>query len=117
MIDVAKYKRLFGIKVPIVEFSPVVLKHRWRVLCQKYHPDHGGKEEYFNFVQEAYEYLKPICKGTKLDDSEIEEIKVPLENGGFMYLWDIGEPNFHKQHEHYKKHSDLYKGRNVKVKI
>ena len=122
MIDVPKYKRLFGIKVPLAEFSPMELKRRWRVLCHKYHPDHGGTDEHFGFVQEAYKYLKKHCMGEKDSnatsfDSEIGEIKVPLENGGYMYLWDVGEPDFDKQVRHYEKYSHFYKGRKVKVKI
>lgn len=122
MFDIKKYKRLFGIDVSLTEFSPVELKRRWRVLCQKYHPDHGGAQQHFEFVQEAYAYLKKKCKGEKesnvdMFDSEIGEIKVPLENGRFMYLWDVGEADFRKRYEHQKRNPDLYKGRNLNVKL
>ena len=48
--------------------------------------------------------------------SEIGEIKIPKENGGFIYLWDVGKPNFKKQALHRKKFDHLYKGRNLNVK-
>lgn len=104
---IEKYKRLFGIKIELVEFCPTELKRRWRILCQKYHPDHGGKNNHFDFVQEAYAYLKDKCKGTKIEEEEkfvddfygIREIKI-RDN---FHLWDIGEANFKKRTEHYKK--------------
>lgn len=122
-MDIPKYKRLFGIKVPLEEFSPKELKRRWRVLCQKYHPDHGGLREHFEFVQEAYAYLKKHCKGIKDSQAssfeseiEINEIKVKTENG-YMYLWDVGEPDFKKRYEFEKRHPDRFKGKNLNVRI
>lgn len=110
----AKYQRLFGIKTSIVEFCPKELKRRWRILVQKYHPDHGGQKEHFEFVQEAYAYLKKKCKGQKQQQETdgsfstempfgIREIKVPSDRGGHVYLWDIGEPDFRKRAEHFKR--------------
>ncbi len=110
--DVAKYKRLFGITTTLVEFCPKELKRRWRVLCQKYHPDHKphGNKDHFEFVQEAYAYLKKKCKGiTKEEEVEeiesihgIREIVVEGEKSTWC-LWDIGDPDFRKQHEFYEK--------------
>ena len=107
MVDVERYKRLFGIKGELVEFCPKELKRRWRILCQKYHPDHGGKDEHFTFVQEAYAYLKKKCKGREMKEEEtfvsemygIREIKI---DEGF-HLWDIGEADFRKRAEHFRK--------------
>lgn len=128
MFDIKKYKRLFGIEVPLDEFSPEELKRRWRVLCKKYHPDHGGIADHFDFVQEAYVYLKKHCKGEKdsqgssfNSEIEIEEIRVKTMDGdgdkdGYIYLWDVGEADFQKRYEHQKRNPDLYRGRNLNVR-
>lgn len=101
---IAKYKQLFGIRIPVTEFPIKKLKSRWRTLSLKYHPDKGGKKEHFIFVQDAYKYLKGFCKtGDELDDitltSEkfenygIKEIKVRVGDS-YSYIWDIGVGNY-----------------------
>ena len=112
MRDISKYKRLFGITINLVEFCPKELKRRWRILCQKYHPDHKphGNKEHFEFVQEAYAYLKKKCKGITAEE-EVEEIEnvhgikeiVIKGEKSTWCLWDIGQPDFKKQHEFYKR--------------
>lgn len=112
-----KYKRLFGIDVELVEFSPEVLKSRWRHLCQKYHPDDPkgtgtGNADHFRFVQEAYKHLKTKCKGIKIEEEEkfiselygIRELEGSNEDGSKWYLWDIGEANFQKRADFIKKY-------------
>ena len=105
-VDVEKYKRLFGIECDLLEFCPDELKRRWRVLCQKYHPDHGGQHEHFNFVQEAYAYLKKRCKGRKEEEEKefIDEFYgIRFHDSKDFCLWDIGEPDFKKRADHYRK--------------
>ena len=120
---IEKYKRLFGIKVATNKFPARELKRRWRILSKKYHPDHGGKQEHFVFVQEAYAYLKQHCsqKDKEVKETmfttEIGEIKVPRGDGTFIYLWDVGEPNFKKRFEYERKHPDRFKGRNLNVRF
>jgi len=120
---IEKYKRLFGIKVATNKFPAKELKRRWRILSKKYHPDHGGKKEHFVFVQEAYTYLKQHCSQNNEEvketmfTTEIGEIKVPRGDGTFIYLWDIGEPNFKKQYDFRKRHPDRFRGRNLNVRI
>lgn len=122
-MDIQKYKRLFGITIPLEEFSPKELKRRWRVLCQKYHPDHGGLREHFEFVQEAYEYLKKHCIGKKDSkatsfESELDGFEVNLGNGKSMYIWDTGyPPNPAKRQAYEKRHPNRFKGRNLNVRI
>ena len=109
---IPKYKRLFGIECSLVEFSLQELKRRWKILCQKYHPDKGGSAKHFIFVQSGYIELKKHCKGKKQKNSTssftsvvgIGEIKIPLSNGGFAYIWDVGEANFKKRYEWEKTH-------------
>ena len=118
---IAKYKRLFGIEVELIEFDPATLKSRWRILCQKYHPDHKpyGNSDHFDFVQEAYKYLKEKCKGIKQEEEQefveelygIRELKGGKKKDGTdWYLWDIGEANFQKRAEYYKKHGKMADG-------
>lgn len=110
---IPKYKRLFGIECPLVEFSPEELKRRWKILCQKYHPDKGGLQNHFIFVQEGYVELKKYCKGKKQKEQTsftseaplgIKEIKINLSQGGYGYIWDIGEADFKKRYEWEKTH-------------
>jgi hypothetical protein len=110
---IPKYKRMFGIECPLEEFSPIELKRRWRILCKKYHPDIGGMEEHFRFVQEGYAELKKHCKGKEKKNTSsftsevphgIGEIKVKMSGGGYAYLWDVGEANFKKRYEWEKTH-------------
>lgn len=115
-----KYKKAFGIETPLEVFPPKELKRRWRFLCQKYHPDHGGNERAFQFVQEAYQALKKeqklLAKLGKLKEAKaneemftsevphgIREIKVKFQDG-YGYLWDVGESNFKKRFEWKKTH-------------
>ena len=119
-MNVPKYKRLFGIKGSLSHFCPSELKRRWRILCKKYHPDHGGAQEHFEFVQEAYAYLKKYCKGTgkKEPIQDIEEIEVKLGNGDYMYIWDTGyPPNPKKRHDYETKHPHRFRGRNLNIRI
>ncbi len=109
MVDLTKYKKAFGIKTPLAVFPPKELKRRWRILCQKYHPDHGGTERAFKFVQEAYQALKKeqrlLAEIGKLKEAKanegmftsevphgIREIKVKLADG-YIYFWDIDGTN------------------------
>ena len=111
---IPKYKRMFGIECPLVEFSLSELKRRWRILCQKYHPDHGGTQEHFQFVQDGFAELKKHCRGKEKKNTTssftseaphgIGEIKFKLENGGYGYIWDIGEADFKKRYEWNKAH-------------
>jgi len=105
---IPKYKRMFGIECPLEEFSLTELKRRWRILCQKYHPDKGGLQKHFEFVQEGFAELKKYCKGKEKQASTsftseaplgIGEIKINLNGGGIGYLWDIGEADFKKRYE------------------
>jgi len=106
-MDLIKYKKAFGIKTPLDVFPPKELKRRWRILCQKYHPDHGGSEKAFKFVQDAYTELKKYCIGKEKENSEvphgIREMKVKFKDG-YGYLWDVGEANFRKRYEWEKTH-------------
>lgn len=110
---IEKYKRLFGIECELVEFDPETLKSRWRHLCLKYHPDKPpyGNKTHFEFVQEAYKYLKEKCKGIKQEEEQIfveelygiRELSGKSQDGTDWYLWDIGEANFQKRAEWEKK--------------
>jgi len=107
-----QYKKAFGIETSLSVFPPKELKRRWRILCKKYHPDHGGREKHFAFVQEAYQALKReqenLIKLGKLKEvkekNEINEIIINLKGGGYAYIWDIGESNFKKRYEWEKTH-------------
>ena len=102
-LNLIKYKKAFGIKTPLNVFPPKELKRRWRILCQKYHPDHGGSERAFQFVQEAYKAIKKEqdilaelgkLKEEKIFTSEvplygIREIRINIEGGRYGYIWDI----------------------------
>lgn len=128
-LNLIKYKKAFGIKTPLNVFPPKELKRRWRILCQKYHPDKGGSKRAFQFVQEAYQALKKeqdlLAELGKLKEESkkatddmftsevphgIREIKVKFSDG-YGYLWDIGESNFRKRQEWAKAH-----GTNINVK-
>ena len=117
-----KYKKAFGIETPLEVFPPKELKRRWRILCQKYHPDKGGSVKAFRFVQEAYQAIKKeqdlLIKLGKLKEAKakakaemftsevphgIREIKVKFQDG-YGYLWDVGEANFKKRFEWEKTH-------------
>ena len=115
MLDlIPKYKKIFGIQCPLEDFPAKELKRRWKILVKKYHPDKGGLEKHFRFVQEAYAKLKPHCnvEKTEFKDPEftseaphgIGEIKIKLNNGGYGYLWDVGEADFRKRYEWAKTH-------------
>jgi hypothetical protein len=120
---IEKYKRLFGIKVAIREFSAKELKRRWRILSKKYHPDHGGKHEHFIFIQDAFNYLKDKCKGLKdsnenVFESVLEGYEVNLPNGESMYIWDTGyPPNPAKRQAYEKKYPHRFRGKNLNVRI
>jgi DnaJ-class molecular chaperone len=114
-----KYKRLFGIEGSLIEFKPEELKRRWKVLVTKYHPDHKpyGNADHFRFVQEAYAYLKTKCKGISIKEEEkfIDELYGIRElsgesDGKKWYLWDIGEANFKKRAEYFRKHGKSNNG-------
>lgn len=120
---IEKYKKLFGIKVATSEFSVQELKRRWRILSKKYHPDHGGKQEHFIFVQEAYAYLKDKCKGVKdskesVFESVLDGFEVNLPNGKSMYILDTGyPPNPAKRQAYEKKYPHRFRGKNLNVRL
>ena len=110
-----KYKRLFGIEGSLIEFDPEELKRRWKVLVSKYHPDHKpyGNADHFRFVQEAYAYLKKKCKGISIQEEEkfIDELYGIREiKGDDFCIWDIGEANFKRRAEYFKKHGKTKNG-------
>lgn len=118
-----KYKRLFGIEGSLIEFKPEELKRRWKVLVTKYHPDHKpyGNADHFRFVQEAYTYLKTKCKGISIKEEEkfidelygIREIRIKADqsaNGRDCTIWDIGESDFKKRAEYFRKHGKTKNG-------
>ncbi len=77
-MDVRGYFRLFQVK-DIAKVTEKGLKSRYRRLCLKFHPDHGGKPEQFRYVKEAYEYLLA------------ERQKVGKKNQGIRYT--VSEDN------------------------
>ena len=44
-----------------VPFTKEELKHNFRELCFKYHPDLGGSAEKFKEIKDAYDLLLPFC--------------------------------------------------------
>ena len=61
METVEKYFKTFKIS-NIKNITPHELKRRYRILVQKYHPDHGGRDYQFRFIQESYKYLKVLVE-------------------------------------------------------
>jgi len=41
------------------------IKKRWKELCRKHHPDHGGEEEKFKSITHAYKMLTDLAYRTK----------------------------------------------------
>ncbi len=72
IVNTNTYLKIYKIKT-IREISPQELKRRWRILIQKYHPDHKpyGDADKFRIVNNAYHYLVELKKDDIKKESKI----------------------------------------------
>lgn len=82
MVIVDKYFRAFKIK-HISEIDLREIKRRYKVLANKYHPDHGGTNDQFRFVHDAFTYLTNLRK-----DFEKKENKKFFRNKNLLFYGD-----------------------------
>lgn len=70
-VTTSTYFNIFKIK-KISDVDPKELLRRYRILVQKYHPDHPlhGNHDKFILIQEAYEYLVDRMKEYRKKESE-----------------------------------------------
>lgn len=58
-LSTSKRKTPYEVLFVTTDAPPEVIKAAYRALASKYHPDHGGDEDKFKKVDEAWKKLKP----------------------------------------------------------
>jgi DnaJ-class molecular chaperone len=69
MVDtyVIEQSKRLGLTYPFTESE---LKHNYRELAFKYHPDHNGDAEKFKALHTSYEFLLPFCSEKKSENAK-----------------------------------------------
>lgn len=68
-VNTTKYFRAFKIK-SAKEINRKELKRRYRILAMKYHPDKGGVEGQFRFINDAYQYILKLVKENEIIENK-----------------------------------------------
>ncbi len=103
MSNTDNYLKAFKI-IDIKSMTLIELKRRYRILVKKHHPDMGGEARFFRFIQESYDYLKPL-----VSQHMAIELKKFYNTDFFFYsdgsLYDIKKKRWMK-----------FKGKRIKIK-